>query len=246
MAFGKRIRIPEEATGETVAFVAEQGVAIAPDVENRVQKPDEAPSNDSVCEAAHEFMDVLAEAFQSPTPYARRFVHLNTVIAVAAAVLGQMAVRKVFTDRALDSMRPELPRGAADGPIFADGAGETIFHSILLAARNRLSAESLPKPYLIAQRLLASDGLSLSPAHLPYIHPLKILPHYDAVALAIAERAGLDRKGAMMMATQCLTLLLQEEKDNQQLASLIRLALEVTLFAGRINPRKRDDGMDRF
>lgn len=242
MAFGKRMRPPEIACDQQVSDAAAEAASATPDMAQASKGHSDGPASDALDLAAQEFKDVLIEAFRNRAPSGYSSFHRVTVVAVAAAVLGQMAARMVYPGKTLDSMPATLPEGAANGPIFADAgrSHETIFNFLLIPARHRLSIERLPNPHLVAQWIAGNTGLSITPAHLPHVNPLAVMGFYDAIAMKIVRRENFDRKRAMLMGASCLVKLLQDENDDDNLAILIRLSLEIMLHSSRINPRRRD------
>jgi hypothetical protein len=234
MVFGKRLQ-PPQSTIEAIAVVQEKTTA-------PVETPAVRRLAERIDDAGLEFFEVLIEAFQTETTDGRQIIHRSSVAAVAAAVAGQMAVRAVLTERALDSMPETLPPGAADGAIYAKvGRGdETLFDQLLFLARKRIPSDELPNPSFLAQRLPTSSGLSIPVDHFPQVNALTVMKPYDAIAMQIARREGLDRTSAMLMAGNSLVRTLRDERDDDVLVILMRLSLEIMLHSARINPRRRD------
>ncbi len=230
MVFGKRLHPPQSATDAVAATVAE---AVSAPVEIAMRSLGER-----IDQAAQEFCGVLIEALTDGDA----LVHRSSVVAVAAAVAGQMAVRATFTDRALESMPGTLPPGSADGAIYAHvGRGdETLFDQMLVVARKRIASDALPNPRILAQRQATSSGLSIPADHFPHVNALTVMSLYDPIAMQIARREELDRKSAMLMAGASLARLLRDERDDVVLGILMRLSLEMMLHSARINPLRRD------
>ncbi len=257
MAFGKRMRPPEIACDKQVCETADAAANAMAEAGQATEVFEEKVSDHrstgaadptsaadpAVQErAAQEFLDVLVEAFQIWTPSERRVVDRSAAVSVAAAVLGQMAARMVFSARTLNSMPATLAEGAANGAIFADAGRnrDTIYQLLLIPARGRLPSERLPDPHIVARRINSIGGLSIAREKLPRVNALTVMGIYDAIAMKIAQRANFDRTQSMRMTALCLAKLLQGEKDDDNLAVLILLSLEMMLHASRINPNKRD------
>ena len=241
MAFGKRTSPPSGAAADPPpAAAADNVLHFTPKKQPASEKPSGRPSADVLNRAAAEFAKALVEAHGRSSDDQTAGFHVCTIIAVASAVLGQAAVRRLYSDDALNGMPELLPAGVADGPIYADiGLGrDTIFHLLLVPARGKVAMDRLPSPYATAQRLLDSGRLSIPAAYRPHLNPLKAMAHAAALAHAIATRDALDREHEMLMIAASLLMFLNNEKDAERLAVLIRLSLEVMLMATRVNPQK--------
>ena len=201
--------------------------------------PSQAVSDElkKVSQAGGKIAQLLIQAYRDG-----RGLHVETIVAAAAALAGEFALR---------ASAPKLPEsgwiagGPADGLMFRADSHMTMWSIVQLALKGAgADASRLPNLDLIASRASDMIGkqfppkLSVPIAHFPHEFSPNAAPRFRSDVFAIARELGLDPTETALALAFTVSMLIKNAAGLVPIDILALLAAEIMVAMTRVAPLK--------